>query len=89
MTALALKHRFASSKHQPLIGWFNKTFLKENIIEKRYGQFLHRAYDRRSRADYADYVKFEKEEITAMYVEMKDFVKKIEELVHSDIHLPA
>lgn len=88
LTALALKHRFASSKHQPLIGWFNKTFLKENIIEKKYGQFLHRAYDRRSRADYADYVKFEKEEITAMYDEMKDFIKKVEELIGCGI-LPS
>ena len=85
LSALALKHRFASSKHQSLIGWFNKTFVKENIIEKRYGRFIHKAYDRRSKADYADYVEFNKEEVTAMYNEMKNFLKKLEELIEKDV----
>lgn len=26
--ALALKHEFKTSKHQQLIGWFNKSFIK-------------------------------------------------------------
>ena len=32
LTALALKHQFASSKHQSLIGWFKKTLWKKNFI---------------------------------------------------------
>jgi uncharacterized protein (UPF0332 family) len=37
LTALALKHHFPTAKHQSLSGWFNKTFLKENVIESKYG----------------------------------------------------
>ena len=59
--------------------------MKENIIEKKYGQFLHKAYDRRSKADYADYVNFTKEEVSTMHNEMKDFLKKVEELIEKDI----
>ena len=81
LSALALKHQFANSKHQSLIGWFNKNFVKENRVEKKHGRFIHKAYDRRSKADYADYVKFDKEEIMAMHSEMRDFLRRIEELL--------
>ncbi|HLP46020.1 MAG TPA: hypothetical protein VK469_08740 [Candidatus Kapabacteria bacterium] len=39
LSALALKYRFQTSKHAQLIGWFNKKFIKENIIERKYGQY--------------------------------------------------
>lgn len=81
LSALALKHHFPTVKHQTLIGWFNKTFLKENVIESKYGKFIHKAYDKRSKADYADYIEFEKEDIMSMYLEMKEFLIKIEELI--------
>ncbi|MCK5055860.1 MAG: HEPN domain-containing protein [Candidatus Aminicenantes bacterium] len=83
LTALALKHRFQSSKHQELIGWFNKTFVKGNIIDRKYGKFLHKAYDKRSKADYADYVQFDKEELLLMINEMNDFIKKVEILIEN------
>ena len=82
--ALALKHHFQSSKHQELIGWFNKTFVKDNIVDRKYGKFLHKAYDKRSNADYADYVKFDKEELLVMLNEMNDFLTKVEELIEDD-----
>ncbi len=36
ISALALKYRYQSSKHQQLIGWFNKTFVKEGILSKAF-----------------------------------------------------
>lgn len=66
LSALALKKRFQTRKHQQLIGWFNKNYIKEGIIDKKYGQFVHKAYDERSQADYADYVEFDKEEVSVM-----------------------
>ena len=38
LSALALKHKFITSKHSQLLGWFNKTFVKEGIIDKKYGR---------------------------------------------------
>jgi len=34
ITALSLKYEFSTSKHQQLIGWFNKTFIKSEIFSK-------------------------------------------------------
>ena len=81
LSALALKYQFQTTSHQELIGWFNKEFVKEELIDRKYGRFVHKAYDKRSKADYADYVEFEKEEVLAMFNEMKDFLEKIEELL--------
>ena len=32
LSALALKYKFETKKHQQLIGWFNKTFIKEKKL---------------------------------------------------------
>lgn len=84
LTALALKHRFNTSKHLQLIGWFNKNFVKENLVDLKYGQIIHRAYDKRSKGDYGDYIKFSKEEVLELFQEMKDFMRRIEELIQSN-----
>ena len=84
LTALALKHKFNTSKHLQLIGWFNKNFVKENLVDLKYGQIIHRTYDKRSRGDYDDYIKFSRDEVLELFQEMKDFIQRIEELIRSD-----
>ena len=81
LSALALKYQFQTASHQELIGWFNKEFVKEELIDRKYGRFVHKAYDKRSKADYADYVEFDKEEVLAMFNEMKDFLEEIEKFI--------
>lgn len=36
MSALALGHNFSAKNHGQLIGWFNKNFVKTNIVDKKY-----------------------------------------------------
>ena len=81
LSALALTYRFQTVKHQQLIGWFNKKFVKENVVDRKYGQFIHKAYDKRSKGDYADYVTFTKDEVLVMFEEMRDFIKRINTLI--------
>jgi uncharacterized protein (UPF0332 family) len=81
LTALALKHRFPTAKHKELIGWFNKKFVKEGIVEKKYGQFVHKAFDKRSKGDYSDFVEFDKSEVLVMVDELRDFFKTIRTLI--------
>ncbi len=35
VSALALKHDFSTSKHGQLMGWFNRTFIKERNLDKK------------------------------------------------------
>ncbi|MCP4146332.1 MAG: HEPN domain-containing protein, partial [bacterium] len=52
LSALALKFGYKTSKHQGLISWFNKTFIKENKIELKYGKIIRDASDSRRDGDY-------------------------------------
>ncbi len=81
LSALALRHQFKSSKHMSLIGWFNKTFIKEKIIDQKYGKIVRNAFKRRSVGDYDAFVQFEKADTIQMLENMKDFIDTIEEHV--------
>jgi len=50
--ALALQNDYETSKHQQLIGWFNKEFIRTGLIEKDYGRMLRDAYENRNYGDY-------------------------------------
>ncbi len=81
VTALALKYKFESSKHQQLLGWFNKTFIKEGAIDRKYGEYIRKAYKNRMIGDYDTFVEFKKEEVLEMYQELKDFITEIDNLI--------
>jgi len=55
-----LKYNFETSKHPQLIGWFNKTFIKEGIIDIKYNKILRDAYKNRISSDYDAFVEFTK-----------------------------
>lgn len=39
LLALALQFNFETSKHQQLIGWFNREFIRSGLIEKNMEEF--------------------------------------------------
>ncbi len=48
LSALALKKGFTTSKHLQLIGWFNRTFVKEGVIDQKFGKMLNTAFELRT-----------------------------------------
>lgn len=82
LTALSLKYNFQSSKHLQLIGWFNKTFVKEKLISSKYGKILRDAFKNRADGDYVPFVEFSKEDVLEMYLDMKDFINEVEKLIN-------
>lgn len=81
LSALGLKEGFTSSKHQQLIGWFNKNFIKTKKLNTKFGKIIHKAYDKRSKGDYDDYVIFEKEEVLESLKEMKEFISEVNKII--------
>lgn len=76
--ALALQFNFETSKHQQLIGWFNKEFIRTGLIEKEFGRILRDAYENRTSGDYDSFVIFDQAEVLLLYSDMKSFIEKIE-----------
>ncbi len=44
LSALALKHKYETSKHAQLIGWFNKEFVSTKLVDVKFGKILRNAY---------------------------------------------
>ncbi len=83
VSALALKHEFTTSKHNQLIGWFNKNYVKEKKVDIRLGEILRNAFEKRSKSDYDDWVEFKKDEVLLLFNDMKMFINKIQEIIES------
>jgi len=83
LTALALKHKFETSKHTQLIGWFNKNFISTKIIEPKFGKILRNAFQNRTKGDYDAFIKFSYDEVKVMHLEMEQFIMQIEKNIKS------
>jgi len=77
LLALAVKNGYKTSKHQQLLGWFNKNFINTQVIEKKYGKFIQDAFENRMEGDYEPYIDFEKETVEQMYADMRLFLDRI------------
>jgi len=78
LLALGLAYEFETSKHQQLIGWFNKNFIHEGLIDYKYGKIINKALNRRTKGDYDSFIEFDKDIVSEMFKEMKDFIFEIE-----------
>ncbi|RIH65988.1 HEPN domain-containing protein [Mariniphaga sediminis] len=81
LLALALKNGFKTSKHNQLLGWFNREFVKTGRIDRKIGKIVHKAFEDRTDGDYGIFVKFEKEEVIEKLENMKRFLFELEKLI--------
>jgi len=79
--ALGLKYQFETSKHQQLIGWFTKTFIKTNLLNRKYGKLLQETYDFRQRGDYEPFLEFSFEDVTNKFAQLEEFLVIIEDFI--------
>ncbi|RPH32973.1 MAG: HEPN domain-containing protein [Bacteroidales bacterium] len=83
LLALGIAYDYETSKHQQLIGWFNKIFIHEGLIDSRFGRIINKASNRRTKGDYESFVEFEKEIVIEMFEEMKEFISEIDRYLNS------
>jgi uncharacterized protein (UPF0332 family) len=82
LLALGTAQKFETSKHAQLIGWFNKNFIIEGLIDPKYGKIINKAFNRRTKGDYDTFVEFEENLVYEMLNEMKDFIYEISSFIH-------
>lgn len=81
LLALGLKYKFETSKHEQLIGWFNKNFIHPGKVDTKYGKALSHAYKNRKKGDYDPFVVFEIKDVKLMKSEMMEFINEIEKTI--------
>jgi len=71
-------------KHTAVIGLVNKKFVKENLLPREVGRFLHEIQTARIEGDYKE-KSFEKEEVKELIENCKKTLKTIEDHLSSNI----
>lgn len=82
ISALGVKHKYSTSKHKQLIGWFNKNFVALGKVKKEYGKFVHNLFNKRMEADYEIFVDFLKADVLAYFNQAKEFIKEIKKIIN-------
>ena len=77
VSALLLTTGHSSAKHSGIRSFFHQKFVKTGLIMKELGQVYDKLYDSRQKSDYADFVRFDPNEVSEWYDEAKNFVKNI------------
>lgn len=81
LSAVAIQEQFETTKHQQLIGWFNKTYIKTEILDRKYGQWLNQAYENRLEGDYNVLSEFSETVVKAAFADMQEVIAAIEKFV--------
>jgi len=81
VSALGYSKDFTTSKHSQLQGWFNKTFIKEKIIDIKYGIIYKEAYEHRIKSDYEFTYKPSKQKVEDLYYRASEFVIDMEKFL--------
>jgi len=73
------------TKHKQVIGYFNKEYLKTNLINREIGKILNDSFERRTAVDYHDYTTVTKSEVNEYLTEMKKFVTEVDKLIEEKL----
>lgn len=75
--ALIIFEPFSSSKHSGVLAYFNKRFIKEEILPKELGRSINQAFDLRQEVDYREYAELSYEQVEPFMEKAKTFVQKV------------
>ena len=64
-----------------MLSWFNKNFVKEDIINKELGKIYNKAFLNRMKGDYDDFVNFSEESLNVDLNKMKKLVEQIIKII--------
>lgn len=81
VTALLLIRDLSSAKHSGVRSLFHQHFVKTGLVSVELGQTFDKFFDNRQKGDYADMVRFEKEQVRGWLAEARKFVDTIERVI--------
>jgi len=84
MLALGLLQDYKSSKHQQMIGWFNKNFVHTGIFPKHFTHLVKDAFDARIESDYEVSEPIATADLEARLADMKLFIGSIKNWIEAN-----
>jgi hypothetical protein len=81
VSALLLENGMSFKKHSGVRSFFHKEFIKEGLIETKWGRFYDRLFEDRQEGDYTAFVNFEKDYVKEQIKLCENFLKQIKEIM--------
>ena len=75
------------SKHAGVIGYFQKEYIKTELIDKKYSKYISQAFQIRNNTDYADFFIVSHEDAKEQYERATEFLQVIEKYISVSIDL--
>lgn len=67
------------SKHSSVIAYFQRTYIKTGIFDKKYSKYLSQAFQIRNNTDYADFFLVSENDALDQYNKALEFLNVIDE----------
>lgn len=79
--ALLLKKNIETQTHDGARIQFSLYFIKNGIIDKKYGTLFSKMFDYRQKGDYGDLFDFDEDSVVPLLSQVDDFIKKLQLLI--------
>lgn len=88
VSALLISYKYEASTHNGVIQMFGKAFLKNNIIDKKYGKIFNQLFSLRLTGDYEDrHILDMKTEVLPLVEPAKELIDLVSEMARKQINL--
>ena len=84
VSALAISTGQVFRKHAALISFFQREFAKPELLDRKHGRALQKAFEDRSEADYEDYIDLDAAQVKNRLREAGSFIEAIEDFLVPD-----
>lgn len=85
VSSLLVTRDLSPAKHSGVRALFHQNFVKPGIVTVEIGQVYEKLFRNRQKVDYADFVRFNVDEVRLWYNEAKEFVEIIEGIVKNEL----
>jgi uncharacterized protein len=88
VSALLISYKYEASTHNGVIQMFGKAFLKNNIIDKKYGRIFNQLFSLRLTGDYEDrHILNMETEVLPLVEPAQELITLVSEMARKQIHL--
>lgn len=85
VSAFLLLRGKSSAKHSGIRSYFHQELVRPGLVDRALGPLYDRLFDNRQKADYADLVRFSKEEVAPWLEETSVFLHSLAALIHEEM----
>lgn len=87
VSSLLLTQNLSSSKHSGVRAMFHQRLVRTGRVSAELGKFYDILYNNRQKGDYADLVRFERDDIQPWFERTRDFLSEVNKLIEKTMSL--